>query len=416
MMRRKWLFWLPEERENSSSAPHSHAETEACREWTPFLTALFDGEADEEGALRARRHLLVCERCARAWLDWNQTRSLLINHSAPPPPPSLLWRIRLACRLGHPAPSEPAMLPVPELSAQIFARTSRKNNKPAFGFASFLSMPRALRSNAPFMGAVAMGAFVLFVARDSLVFSPPPAPLVANSPVTLRGVTRPQAQPRARVVSVTRADKGKVRLASPRASGESNIRSDAPRTVPVVAPRQPDNSERSSLASLDRARHERESLASSPVRLASFDSSQPLPMLPAPRPIVVATKEPTPKRQVVRAPRLARLPRIAPRPVASAPQVAPPVMLASFDTDIESAAVPEPTSAPVTRRRGGRVLLASAPLPTAPLRISAPHALPITVSQPPASDDAGLDELDSTVLEYRSTFADDTSDFSSDSD
>ncbi len=408
MMRRKWLFWLPEEHETSGFAPSSHADTEACREWTPFLTALFDGEADEEGALRARRHLLVCERCARAWLDWNQTRSLLINHSAPPPPPSLLWRIRLACRLGHPAPAEPA---APQLGNQILALTSRKNTKPALGFASFFSLPRGLRLNAPFMGALAMAAFVLFIARDSLLVSPPTVPVARNSAMISGRTTRAQTLPQVHVAS-SHAHQGevrsKIRLASPPTSDERDDNENEPRAASVSAPQRADNVGQSSQDSLDRARHERESLQTSPVHLASFDSSEPLPMLSAPRSRTNVTKEQTGARSTSTAwaPKLAHMPRIAPRPVASAPQIdTPPVMLASFDaTSVPS---PEPTSAPAPRvRRTGRTLLASAPL-----RISTPHALPITMSQPtaPGSDDAGLDELDSTVQEYRAALSSDDS-------
>ena len=394
MKRYKWLFWLPEERETSGHALSSGADTEACREWTPFLTALFDGEADEEGALRARRHLLVCERCARAWLDWNQTRSLLINHSAPPPPPSLLWRIRLACRLGGSMSAEPT---ASQLSSQILARTSRRNTKPAFGFAFLFSLPRGLRLNSPFLGALAMGAFVLFIARSSLLISPP---IVSDGGATRGGVARVRSRPAPILSDREEASKSgvrsKIRIVMPHGTDEND---DETPVLRVAVPHRFDNSEQGSESSLERARREREALASSPVRLASYEVGEPLPMLSPPRPIrPVAVspvrRAPAPVHTVLRAPRLAQLPRIAPRPVASAPRnTTTPVMLASFDAS-ESATT-----------HAGRARS---------IRISAPHALPITVSQSPAPDDAGLDELDSTVQEYRAVLAsDDFSDNSS---
>ena len=392
MKRYKWLFWSPEERETSGSTPSSGADTEACREWTPFLTALFDGEADEDGALRARRHLLVCERCARAWLDWNQTRSLLINHSAPPPPPSLLWRIRLACRLGRPASSESA---VPELSAQILARTSRQKAAPAFGF----SWPQGFRLNSPFLGAFAMGAFVLFIARSTLLVSPP---ATSSTEGTIGRMGRVQPRPVPVLSEREEVDKSgvrsKFRLAAPRHAEEDDEETE-PRALRAALPRRFDDNEGGSQSSLERARRERESLGAAPARLASYQPDEPLPMLKAPRPILMdsAERAPTPPHPVMRAPKLAHLPRIAPRPVASAPRNTP-VLLASFDAS-------EPVAAPA-RVRSARASLASA-ASVAPLRISAPHALPITVSQSPASDDAGLDELDSTVQEYRAVLASD---------
>ncbi len=375
---RKWMFW---QREETISSSHSRAEIEACREWTPFLTALFDGEADEEGALQARRHLLVCERCARTWLDWNQTRNLLINHSAPPPPPTLLWRVRLACRLGH-----PEVTASPDLSAQILSRTSRRNRTPAFGTWLVSFVPRSFRFNSPLMGAFALGALVVFASRGSLLDSQnkanisaqvrAPRPLVSSSG---RGVSSNGARdevilaPRASVVS---------------ASGQAKPRV-ASKAKDVFAARS------SSSSSLAVVRREREALQQTPVRLASLDLSAPLPMLAPPRAGRTGPQKAPRRVSPVRSP------RVSPRPVVSSPHLAaPPVVLAS-------APVAPFASEPVTSpriERGPRVLLASV---EAPLRISTPHALPITMSQAPAFDDSGLDDLDSTVQEYRATLADD---------
>ena len=120
-----------------------------CADLAPLLTALFDGEADAEAAAQARAHLLQCQRCARLWLDWNQHRNILQSESAPAAPPTLLWRVLLACRMAQTArparrrfvpriSSAPGSVAVPvvhlggleaplpsQLSAHILERTTR---------------------------------------------------------------------------------------------------------------------------------------------------------------------------------------------------------------------------------------------------------------------------------------------------
>mgnify|MGYP002778753416 CR=1 FL=1 len=76
------------------------AENLSCRRAAPLLMELFDGEADEISAARARAHLLSCEKCAKAWLEWNQTQTVLRSQPVPAPPPTLLWRIVLATRFA----------------------------------------------------------------------------------------------------------------------------------------------------------------------------------------------------------------------------------------------------------------------------------------------------------------------------
>jgi len=90
-----------------------YSDQPSCNDVAPFLTALFDGEVDEEDARQARAHLLACERCARLWLDWNQTRSLLRNESVVAPPPTLMWRVLMAVRL----------------SSQVKAATQKRNSE-----------------------------------------------------------------------------------------------------------------------------------------------------------------------------------------------------------------------------------------------------------------------------------------------
>ncbi|RYG69135.1 hypothetical protein EON80_10360 [bacterium] len=72
---------------------------DSCESLAPFVMALFDGEATEAEAKRARAHLLVCQTCAQRWLDWNRSRDLLRTVSVPAPPPTLLWRVLMACRV-----------------------------------------------------------------------------------------------------------------------------------------------------------------------------------------------------------------------------------------------------------------------------------------------------------------------------
>ncbi len=70
-----------------------------CRSLAPYVMTLFDGEANETEARRARAHLLICQSCANRWLDWNRSRDLLRSAPVPAPPPQLLWRVLMACRL-----------------------------------------------------------------------------------------------------------------------------------------------------------------------------------------------------------------------------------------------------------------------------------------------------------------------------
>ncbi len=382
MTRRQWMFW---KREEPASSALSRADIEGCREWTPFLTGLFDGEASEEEALQARRHLVVCERCARAWLDWNQTRSLLINQLAPPaPPPNLLWRIRLACRLG-----QPKQAAAPELGAQILALTSRQNAKPSF----WSSLALRARFHSPFIGAMAVGAFVVFMARGSL-FSAPPQ-LQTQVEIASVQVRAPRLRPSVPQESAPRNAQANLTILAPRVQVVSSRASaKAPRAVEVVA-RKPRPFVERARVSLARARREREALGQTPIRLVSLDGSAPLPMLAPPRvrPVVVRTSVVRPSR-----PAVATNARSS-RPVALSPRDTTPAVV------LASAPVTPLVSESSRAERAPRVFLALAP---APLRISAPRAHPITMGQPPTSDDSGLDDLDSTVEEYRATLIDDS--------
>ena len=194
-----------------------------CASLASCLTALFDGEADSDAAARARAHLLSCQECARLWLDWNQHRGLLQAQIVPPPPPTLVWRVLIACRLAafarparrrsrlsllaafHQTPieakpqSDPstriaplrgleAPLP-PDLSAHILRRTSR-----APGAAPLLTaapaptrFAKTVRWNRfSWMAAPALALWLLLLGRsDFLATAPPvaaPKPVAAPSP------------------------------------------------------------------------------------------------------------------------------------------------------------------------------------------------------------------------------------------
>ncbi len=353
-------FWWPEEISDAASA---RAELEACREWTPFLTALFDGEADENEALAARRHLLVCERCARAWLDWNQTRHLFLQLAEPPaPPPNLLWRIALACRLARP------MAPSPRLSAQILKHTSRREERPTL---SPMWMPRGL----PLPGVLALCAFALLLTRAALAPPPAPSDAAASAPLGLT-VRASEASDKARALTVS-ADAELPILPSHVVSDTATPRSEE------------DSAWRASGAdkSLVRAHRELDQLPMRALSIALPAPDAPLPMLRE-RPSLAET-----------APRRAQSPRTprAPHPVASATHFETPAVVLTSAPVSPSDALQSPGA------RGPRVLLASL---EAPLRISPPRVRPLTLTRPIASDDSGLDEVDSTVQDYRATLID----------
>lgn len=391
------MFWLHKDYEETNSSHSSLIDNGACGEWTPFLTSLFDGEADAESALQARRHLIVCERCARAWFDWNQTRTLLQNQSAPPPPPSLLWRVRLACRLG-----QPQSQPHPHLATQILARTSRAPLNTSLQ-AQLSAALRGLRFQTSLAGAVALGAFVLLLSRDGFLSNSASLdPTQSRFASGASSLSRPQLSEDG---SRFDSDKNDSDVLAPQIPSEQPL---STREISPARSAEDESSSENSLATLARARHERETLRSESVRSASYNLGEPLPMLKVARfkPVAFEPRRNESRRQLPPA-RLASFDDVTPRPIASAPLSVTPrssgVMLASLS--VSSAGTSSRLS------RSSRVTSTSAS--GAPLRISAPHALPITVSSPTETDESDLDELNSTVQDYRATFADD-SDFIND--
>lgn len=150
----------------------------SCVSVAPFLTALFDGEADEDAARAARAHLLSCERCARTWLSWNQHRAALRNDSVPAPPPNLLWRVLLACRLSassrHTAHSPSEVAAPADLKARILSQTTQ-HNRVKNGNSSRI---RFCWNWTPAFAAPALAAWLLLFNRDTLA---PPTHVSTNT-------------------------------------------------------------------------------------------------------------------------------------------------------------------------------------------------------------------------------------------
>jgi hypothetical protein len=391
---RGWQFWqwdAAKKSAASSRATLNEALPDECARWSPFLTALFDGEASEAEIRQARRHLLSCERCAQTWLGWNQTRALLLDQNVPRVPRGLVGRIRLVCGLAGQTAS-------PDLHAQILARTSR-SSKPRWH-----SAWPPLRPLAPVWGATALGAFVLLLARDS--FSPvqPPAPLSDTSLAS-----RPVSEPSAPVAP--RQDAPPLPILPWQPDTARNLAPASAAPIQIAA------SDSDAARMLALAKRERQSLGSSSFRDVS---PAPLPALAplAPEVVPVSLQVAAPLETTRRVRRhivalrhqggRERLPALAPAPLLLASR---PVVFASAPVTTPAATDLNPPSVPATapswNERRGRFLLAAMPLERAPLRISAPRARPVTVGQAPLADEAGLDDLDSTVQQYRATLSDD---------
>jgi hypothetical protein len=110
MKNRHW--WSPQ----GEDAQRDDRRVERCDDVASLLTALFDGEATEEEARRARLHLLACQRCADVFANWNQTRQILRSEVVPAPPSTLMWRILAACRVAGYA-RKPEAAPKPARTA-----------------------------------------------------------------------------------------------------------------------------------------------------------------------------------------------------------------------------------------------------------------------------------------------------------
>ncbi len=156
--------------------PRGHFEPENnhdCRALAPFVMALFDGEADEIEVRRARAHLLICPTCARRWLDWNRSRDLLQSAPVPAPPPQLLWRVLLACRLTlRPQRALQNRAMPAHLGQQILTRTTRRapmESRPIFS-------PLKLTA----LAAPALAVWLMVLQRDVWLPAPVSAPAISR--------------------------------------------------------------------------------------------------------------------------------------------------------------------------------------------------------------------------------------------
>ncbi len=175
---------------------HKPEKNDDCHALAPFVMALFDGEADEIEARRARAHLLICQTCANRWLDWNRSRDLLRAVPVPAPPPLLLWRVLMACRLAafsRHAPAKNSRFSLTrensqqnaplDLSAQILAHTTRGTetvNSPRR--AANVRLPKSQTRPAfsalrlPHLAASALAIWLMVLQRDVTL-----APYIASS-------------------------------------------------------------------------------------------------------------------------------------------------------------------------------------------------------------------------------------------
>ncbi len=168
-----------------------------CDVLAPVVMALFDGEANEAEARRARAHLVVCQICADRWLDWNRARDFLQVAPAPTPP-LLMWRVLMACRLAAFARSATASRSATDwksefsisaaprrapddLSAKILANTTKSASKQAT-FRPKKPVFSLLKT--PYLVAPALALSLIILQRDQFTASLVAPPL--ETPVEAR--------------------------------------------------------------------------------------------------------------------------------------------------------------------------------------------------------------------------------------
>jgi len=378
-----------------------------CARHAPLLTALFDGEASDEQKQSARYHLLSCERCARTWLAWHQTRALLGEQSVPAAPQELTEQLRAAIALSQ---------ATPDLHAPILARTSRPNRVAKREGAPLQPFPhlwsaRISTSSATLWSGAALCAFVLLLARDS--FLPTPSPTTPRGVMT---IAAPSVKPEARSVSREITPEPRVLPFQTSAS-----LAPLPMQSPAQAPARVALSASASEQTLRLAQRERTRINTAPLREVASSSRDLAPLSP---PIVLASYSPkievhAAKRENSRmkarlratfrrepmalATRLTTSRRVL---LASARLAEAPIVAAKVAPDISPSSE---ISAPSSARRGG-FLLALAPIERAPLRISKPRVRPLTFRRDANPNDVGLEDLDSTVQAYRATLSEDSDD------
>ncbi|MBW3635543.1 MAG: hypothetical protein KY445_03625, partial [Armatimonadetes bacterium] len=378
-------------------------ENDDCQTLAPFVMALFDGEADELEAQRARAHLLVCQICARRWLDWNRSRDLLRAVPVPAPPPTLLWRVLMACRLAafarkrrsglgdslglsaSAAKKTDTEFAPRDLSAQILARTTRVEMPP-----SREPRRRAIPVFAlPSLAVPALAIWLIALQGDTpWNASPPETPLSDAAPQLA-------ATPRRAAVSSPRK-----LIAQPVASAKK-----------PPAPR--------------RAAATRVLAAPAPLEIPEREVEAPPVASPPVASPPVASPPVVPQRVVRAAPRAVTvaLAPVSPRPAAApsehsvaVPQVTPPqprvLASAPFSGSPRLTVLSTPKNTPQLRTARWKT---SAPRLIAAVEKAAPGALPSRVSPPAApapapplllagnfeADDEGVEEMRAVVDDFR---------------
>lgn len=345
---------------------------ERCDDVAYLLTALFDNEATEDEARRARLHLLACQRCADTFRNWNQARIILREEPVPAPPPSLLWRVLMACRLASMSgtetaepsrPSRESLSAVPaSLQASILAATVGKTKVPTKRRSRPLWHPYSW----PSLASPALAMWLVL-----LNMTPGTQPLISQQPVSAVSATS-QIAP----------------VAESRSVGPRAVRTEAhaelkaiskPAEVPAADSRPTEPAARADQAEV---RH-----LIRPVREEAPESSRPA--------VAAEVSEPAPAPEPVV------------RPVTTEVAVAPVLKPASMADD----GLDHPRSERASFRplaRAAIVRLAKSP---GGLRVSTPDepvSTPLVLASAGDTDNR-LDEVQSTVQDFRALFASDGS-------
>lgn len=396
-----------------------------CRVLAPFVMTLFDGEADEIEARRARAHLLVCQNCARRWLDWNRSRDLLQSAPVPAPPPHLLWRVLMACRLANaPQRANAQRANAPQrvesqrahsngalpggLSAQILARTTRSGSPAAPAPAPAPRRVPPLRVTALAVPALAICLMVL--QRDAWF----PATSISTSLAPASRASNAVAPSRSRSASAVRAAMSVAPVRIARAATPAPQRFAAPRAA--IAASVVTGSPRLGLSPVALTRREariRPALASTAAQEEGFFArSEAVSPDSMPAVMQVAMSQVVARRTALTSAALERSPRraLAARFAAlSQPKRASRLRTARWQT----------TTTPALRHQ---VRIAHRSHPPAPGEISAPPqvlrvSLPSARAPQPArllaenfdSDDERTDDVRSVVEDFRATLDPDES-------
>jgi hypothetical protein len=399
-------------------------QNDGCESLAPFVMALFDGEASEDQAKRARAHLLVCQTCAHRWLDWNRSRDLLRTVTVPAPPPTLLWRVLMACRLAgfaRKTTSTPTSAPAPRpsfgnsfgdsdapdaLRAQILARTTRAAASAETVSSSVVKSRSTFPGLAmPAFAVPALAMWLMVLQRDTLFETVASRPESFESAPTTRkrAAATPRRTPLLKKVSQPRSvtepveariadgrdedDAPEVRNQEERAKREQNVEHFARRDehegrlIRVGTPRSEDE------PSLRLSR-------GFEVRLASLETT------PAPRPVVEAEE-----RELTVAPR--QLPTAAVRPATLSDKTKLPRLRAAH-WELATPRLARQIDTATNQAQAMRVSLPASRTLAAPARMTTPAPPTRLLSDSIDGDDERVDEVRSVVDDFRATLQPDS--------